>query len=214
MRLKIQHKEDLYNLIKGKLRPNLTVSFEEAEKYINEKIYAIFPPEWKKVDDYITTFVIDTPEIDYFPREYLTQLPFINDKGHLEYKGVRTQMPSLITTINWVKNYGFPIENSRMSHYSRTTKPLTLEHKLAGEVKDTSVIDWFNDNFINPMIEFDKVCRELQSTIYSCSTDKKLKEMYPEFEKYFTTVGIVPTVSKVPAIYGLPDKLKKFGYKG
>lgn len=212
MRLKVQHKEDLYNLIVGKLKPNLTVSFEDAEKYINEKLYAIFPPEWKKVNDYIAEFLKNDPNTNINRHYILLGLPFINEKGNLEYKYIQTCMPLYVTTQTWAKNYGFFLRNISISQYSPIVKPISLGNKEKREVKDASVADWFNDNFINPMREYETVCSELRDTIYSCNTDKQLKELYPEFEKYFTIVGITPVVSNLPTVYGLPDKLKKFGY--
>lgn len=214
MRLKGQHKEDLYNLIVGKLKPNLTVSFEDAEKYINEKLYVIFPPEWKKVNDYIVEFLKNDHDTNINHHYTLSRLPFINEKGNLEYEFIQTCMPLYVTTQAWTKNYGFSLERISMNKYFPTAKPISLGTKEKREVNDASVADWFNDNFINPMREYETVCSELRDAIYNCKTDKQLKEMYPEFEKYFATVGITPAISNIPAVYGLPDKLKKFGYKG
>lgn len=53
---------------------------------------------------------------------------------------------------------------------------------------------------------------DLKMTIYSCTTDNQLADMYPEFVKYFPTAGImVQSIKQLPAKLGLPKSLTKYG---
>lgn len=53
----------------------------------------------------------------------------------------------------------------------------------------------------------------LAITVNSCVTDTQLAEMYPDFVQYFNSAGITktPATKALPATFGLPDVLAKFG---
>lgn len=61
--------------------------------------------------------------------------------------------------------------------------------------------------------EYEDVFDNLAITINSCTTDTQLAEMYPDFVQYFNTAGITktPATKQLPATFGLPDALTKFG---
>ena len=49
--------------------------------------------------------------------------------------------------------------------------------------------------------------------VNSCTTDTQLADMYPDFVQYFNAAGITkaPATKSLPATFGLPDALAKFG---
>ena len=53
----------------------------------------------------------------------------------------------------------------------------------------------------------------LAITVNSCVTNTQLAEMYPDFVQYFNSAGITktPATKALPATFGLPDALAKFG---
>lgn len=61
--------------------------------------------------------------------------------------------------------------------------------------------------------EYEDVFDNLAITINSCTTDTQLADMYPDFVQYFNTTGITkaPATKSLPATFGLPDALSKFG---
>ena len=61
--------------------------------------------------------------------------------------------------------------------------------------------------------EYEDVLNNLAITINNCTTDTQLAEMYPDFVQYFNSAGITkaPTTKSLPATFGLPDALSKFG---
>lgn len=54
-----------------------------------------------------------------------------------------------------------------------------------------------------------KIKTEVKQAIESCSTDKQVRERYPEFAKYLPTVSDVPNLPTVPII----EHLKAAGWK-
>lgn len=61
--------------------------------------------------------------------------------------------------------------------------------------------------------EYKNVMDNLAITVNSCVTDTQLAEMYPDFVQYFNSAGITktPATKALPATFGLPDALAKFG---
>ena len=61
--------------------------------------------------------------------------------------------------------------------------------------------------------EYEDVLNNLAITINNCTTDTQLAEMYPDFVQYFNSAGITkaPATKSLPATFGLPDALAKFG---
>lgn len=61
--------------------------------------------------------------------------------------------------------------------------------------------------------EYEDVMNNLAITVNSCVTDTQLAEMYPDFVQYFNAAGITktPATKALPATFGLPDALAKFG---
>ena len=61
--------------------------------------------------------------------------------------------------------------------------------------------------------EYENVMDNLAITVNSCVTDTQLAEMYPDFVQYFNAAGItkIPATKSLPATFGLPDALAKFG---
>lgn len=63
------------------------------------------------------------------------------------------------------------------------------------------------------MEEWRVMVNDLNNTIHQFTTDKQLRETYPEFQQYFNKAGITPSVSKLPALTGVTTALKKYGFK-
>lgn len=63
------------------------------------------------------------------------------------------------------------------------------------------------------MEEWRTMVNELNNTIHQFTTDKQLRETYPEFQQYFNKAGITPSISKLPALTGVTTSLKKYGFK-
>lgn len=83
------------------------------------------------------------------------------------------------------------------------------------------VIDPDFEPIYNKLVQLVKDCKEykdvfdnLAITINSCTTDTQLADMYPDFVQYFNTAGITkaPATKSLPATFGLPDALSKFGF--
>lgn len=90
-------------------------------------------------------------------------------------------------------------------------------------VKDKNpdyVVDPDFEPIYNKLTQFAKECEEYEDvfdklaiTINSCTTDTQLADMYPDFVQYFNAAGITkaPATKALPATFGLPDALAKFG---
>ena len=90
-------------------------------------------------------------------------------------------------------------------------------------VKDKNpdyVVDPDFEPIYNKLTQFAKECEEYEDvfdklaiTINSCTTDTQLADMYPDFVQYFNAAGITkaPATKSLPATFGLPDALSKFG---
>lgn len=63
------------------------------------------------------------------------------------------------------------------------------------------------------MEEWRTMVNDLTNTIHQFTTDKQLRETYPEFQQYFNKAGITPSISKLPALTGVTTSLKKYGFK-
>ena len=63
------------------------------------------------------------------------------------------------------------------------------------------------------MEEWETMVNDLTNTILQFTTDKQLRETYPEFQQYFNKAGITPSISKLPALTGVTTSLKKYGFK-
>lgn len=63
------------------------------------------------------------------------------------------------------------------------------------------------------MEEWRTMVNDLNNTIHQFTTDKQLRETYPEFQQYFNKAGITPSISKLPALTGVTTSLKKYGFK-
>lgn len=63
------------------------------------------------------------------------------------------------------------------------------------------------------MEDWETMVRDLSNTIHQFTTDKQLREAYPEFQQYFNKAGITPSISNLPALTGVTTALKKYGFK-
>lgn len=63
------------------------------------------------------------------------------------------------------------------------------------------------------LAEWQEMIDDLTNTINQFTTDKQLRETYPEFQQYFNKAGITPSISKLPALTGVTTSLKKYGFK-
>lgn len=63
------------------------------------------------------------------------------------------------------------------------------------------------------MEEWKTMVNDLTNTINQFTTDKQLRETYPEFQQYFNKAGITPSISKLPALTGVTASLKNYGFK-
>lgn len=66
--------------------------------------------------------------------------------------------------------------------------------------------------FVEAKENFDRVVRQLELIVESCSTLKHLQDRLPEFEKYFPQEGVA--TPNLPAVANLVADLVKLGWKG
>lgn len=190
MRLTKQMKNDLLRVIQNQTKHPFKVQEDSITQELQEYIYKKEPVFKQYLDLYV-----DPP----YPR-YREKVEI---NGYYSYS-IYVAAPSA----NYLKN----LVGQKLRYYS-TEFP----------VKDKNpdyVIDPDFEPIYNKLTQLAKDCEEYEDvfdnlaiTINSCTTDTQLAEMYPDFVQYFNTAGITkaPTTKSLPATFGLPDALAKFG---
>lgn len=190
MRLTKQMKNNLLNIIQNKTKHPFKVQKDSITKELQEYIYKKEPVFKQYLDLYV-----EPP----YPR-YREKVEI---NGYYSYS-IYVVAPSA----NYLKN----LVGQKLSYYC-TEFP----------VKDKNpdyVIDPDFKSIYDKLTQFAKDCEEykdifdkLAITINSCTTDTQLAEMYPDFVQYFNSAGItkVPATKSLPATFGLPNALAKFG---
>lgn len=183
MRLTKQMKENLYTIIKNKTVNPLQTVKSKLIKQLQDIIYEQEPLFKQYVDKY---------GLNYSMREtlYVCGIKKNNSSTRIDVFVPESSIANEIIT-------GSPDSNIiRIGNIQEAVlEPIT---KLAEAV--------------DKEVEYLETLRDLEITINSCTTDKQLADMYPEFVKYFNKAEItVKSQKQLPAKLGLPESLTKFG---
>lgn len=189
MRLTVAMKEALFNIIKNQTQHPFT---DKKEVELQNKLAELILSKNPAYASYIEAY----KNKDYLA--YTANLIVRSSKGYEAFRLYVKNLPHL--------EYLYEIFEKQHSYYciiENTTKIFNKDFEpiikeilsLAEEVQE------YLDTLDN-----------LKHTINSCTTDKQLAEMYPEFIKYFNKAGIVQKANKqLPSVLGLPQSLTKFG---
>lgn len=184
-----------------------------TKSYIDEKMKTLLPDCWFELNQMIEDRKAKTGE-QYYRDSITFKGYFIGSKGYFSESYNYT-----VPNGKWVnelmkERFGFNERDIHNAWYRLDLIELSANPNKTKKI-DKEFYNWLNDNFFKPMKDFTETCNHLRSTINSCNTDKQLADMYPEFVQYFNHCGItVKSSRQVPVVYGLPDKLKEFGWKG
>lgn len=183
MRLTRLMKDNLFTIIKNKTTSPLEPIIDSLIGEIQEAIYKSEPVFKQFIDKYGIS-------------AYMREKVYVHGIQHAkEYHAINLFLPktSLIAKFNKENHATNIIRFDNLSDFAK--EPL---------IKLMEAID---NN-----VEYQKTLDNLETTIDSCSTDKQLADMYPDFIKYFNAAGIVVQAQKqLPAKLGLPESLVKFG---
>lgn len=183
MRLTRLMKDNLFTIIKNKTTSPLEPIIDGLIEEIQQIIYKDQPVFKQFVDVYGLS-------------GYMQERVYVHGIQHdKEYHVINLFLPqtSLIAKFNKKNHTTNNIRFNSLSDFAK--EPLVKLMKA-----------------IDNNVEYQKTLDNLQTTIDSCSTDKQLANMYPDFIKYFNTAGIVVQAQKqLPAKLGLPESLVKFG---
>lgn len=128
-------------------------------------------------------------------RKYNETSPWVLRSSVYAHNGISPLTVGIYTTGLEIRNYPFFKEQNEDGIYTSKIKKAIEELRVQGE-------------------ELHKLTSDLKATIMSCTTDKQLADMYPEFVQYFNKAGIVVKAQKhLPAKLGLPEGLVKYGLK-
>lgn len=190
MRLTKQMKNNLLNIIQNKTKHPFKVQEDSITKELQEYIYKKEPIFKQYLDLY------EKPPFNKF-REGIR----LNGDWSITIYLIVPTDSYLRDLIGQAKGWGsllFPVKDKNPDYvidpdFKSIYDKLTQLAKDCGEYKDV----------------FDN----LAITINSCTTDTQLADMYPDFVQYFNTAGITkaPATKSLPATFGLPDALSKFG---
>ena len=190
MRLTKAMKGSLLNIIQNKTKHPFKVQEDSITKELQDYIYKKEPVFKQYLDLY------EQPPFNKF-RECIR----LNDDWTTSvYLIVPTDsyLRSLIGQKNSWNRILFPVKEKNPDYViDPDFKP--IHDKLTQLAKDCE--------------EYEDVFDNLAITINSCTTDTQLAEMYPDFVQYFNAAGITktPAAKQLPATFGLPDALAKFG---
>lgn len=190
MRLTKAMKDSLLNIIQNKTKHPFKVQEDSITKELQDYIYKKEPVFKQYLDLY------EQPPFNKF-RECIR----LNDDWTTSiYLIVPTDfyLRSLIGQKNSWNKILFPVKEKNPDYViDPDFKP--IHDKLTQLAKDCE--------------EYEDVFDNLAITINSCTTDTQLAEMYPDFVQYFNAAGITktPATKALPATFGLPDALAKFG---
>lgn len=190
MRLTKAMKDSLLNIIQNKTKHPFKVQEDAITQELQEYIYKKEPVFKQYLDLY------EEPPFNKF-RECIR----LNDDWTTSiYLIVPTDsyLRSLIGQKNSWNRILFPVKEKNPDYViDPDFKP--IHDKLTQLAKDCE--------------EYEDVFDNLAITINNCTTDTQLAEMYPDFVQYFNAAGITktPATKALPATFGLPDALAKFG---
>lgn len=190
MRLTKAMKDSLLNIIQNKTKHPFKVQEDSIIKELQDYIYKKEPVFKQYLDLY------EQPPFNKF-RECIR----LNDDWTTSiYLIVPTDsyLRSLIGQKNSWNRILFPVKEKNPDYVIDPDFKL-IHDKLTQLAKDCE--------------EYEDVFDNLAITINSCTTDTQLAEMYPDFVQYFNAAGITktPATKALPATFGLPDALAKFG---
>lgn len=183
MRLTRLMKDDLFTIIKNQTTSPLEPIIDSLVGEIQEAIYKSEPVFKQFIDEYGVS-------------AYMREKVYVHGiKYNKEYHAINLFLPktSLIAKFNKENHSTNNVRFDSLSDFAK--EPLVKLMKA-----------------IDNNVEYQKTLDNLQTTIDSCSTDKQLADMYPDFIKYFNAAGIVVQAQKqLPTKLGLPESLVKFG---
>lgn len=190
MRLTKQMKNNLLNIIQNKTKHPFKVQEDSITKELQEYIYKKEPVFKQYLDLY------EEPPFNRF-RESI----HLNSDWSTSIYLIVPSDSYLRNIVGQAKGWGkilFPVKDKNPDYVMKPDfEP--IYNKLVQLAKDCE--------------EYEDVFDNLAITINSCTTDTQLAEMYPDFVQYFNSAGITkaPATKSLPATFGLPDALAKFG---
>lgn len=190
MRLTKQMKNNLFNIIQNKTKHPFKVQEDSITKELQEYIYKKEPVFKQYLDLY------EEPPFNRF-REGI----HLNSDWSTTIYLIVSSDSYLRNLVGQAKGWGkilFPVKDKNPD-YVLDPDFEPIYNKLTQLAKDCE--------------EYDNVFDNLAITINNCTTDTQLAEMYPDFVQYFNAAGITktPATKSLPATFGLPDALSKFG---
>lgn len=192
MRLTKQMKSSLLNIIQNKTKHPFKIHEDAITQELQEYIYKKEPIFKQYLDLYV-----DPPYSRYREKieinGYYTYSIYVAAPSAGYLKKLIGQKPSYYCS-------EFPVKDKNPDYVvDPDFEP--IHDKLTQLAKDCE--------------EYEDVFDNLAITINSCTTDTQLADMYPDFVQYFNTAGITKTsaTKALPATFGLPDALTKFGLK-
>ena len=190
MRLTKQMKNNLLNIIQNKTKHPFKVQEEAITQELQEYIFKKEPVFKQYLDSYV-------------------EPPYPRYREKIEINGrYWYSIYAVAPSHEYVKN----LIGQRLSYYC-TEFP--VKEKNPDYVIDPDFKPVYDKltQFAKDCEEYEDVMNNLAITINSCVTDTQLAEMYPDFVQYFNAAGITktPATKALPATFGLPDALAKFG---
>lgn len=190
MRLTKEMRSNLLNIIENKTKHPFKVQEDSITKELQDYMYKKAPVFKQYLDLY------EQP-----PYQKFRQSIRLNDDWTTSIHLIvptESYLQSLIgQKISWSRIL-FPVKDKNPD-YSMDPDFKPIYDKLTQLAKDCE--------------EYEDVLSNLAITINNCTTDTQLAEMYPDFVQYFNAAGITkaPATKQLPATFGLPDALAKFG---
>lgn len=183
-------KSNLFNIIKNQTKHPFKVHEDSITQELQEYIFKKEPVFKQYLDSYV-------------------EPPYPRYREKIEINGrYWYSIYAVAPSHEYVKN----LIGQTLSYYS-TEFP--VKQKNPDYVMDPDFEPIYNklDAFAKDCEEYEDVMRNLEITINSCNTDTQLADMYPDFVQYFNAAGITktPATKSLPATFGLPDALSKFG---
>lgn len=190
MRLTKAMKDSLLNIIQNKTKHPFKVQEEAITQELQEYIFKKEPVFKQYLDSYI-------------------EPPYPRYREKIEINGrYWYSIYAVAPSHEYVKN----LIGQRLSYYC-TEFP--VKEKNPDYVIDPDFKPVYDKltQFAKDCEEYEDVMNNLAITVNSCVTDTQLAEMYPDFVQYFNAAGITktPATKALPATFGLPDALAKFG---
>lgn len=190
MRLTKQMKNNLLNIIKNKTKHPFKVQEESLTQELQEYIFKKEPVFKQYLNSYV-------------------EPPYSRYREKIEINGRYWYSIYVVAPSHeYVKN----LIGQRLSYYC-TEFP--VKEKNPDYVIDPDFKPVYDKltKFAEECEEYENVMDNLAITVNSCVTDTQLAEMYPDFVQYFNSAGITktPATKALPATFGLPDALAKFG---